>query len=88
LCRNDVARERRRAQLKGSPYSDKESRYLPKLRQTREELGLSVTELAHLSGLHRSTINNYESGKRRAKPLALRKLLPVIAQCIRERDEA
>jgi ribosome-binding protein aMBF1 (putative translation factor) len=70
---------------KETPFSKTEARYLPKLRATRRELGLSVRELARLSGVDESAINKYERGDTRCRPRNLRKLLPVIAQRIREK---
>jgi ribosome-binding protein aMBF1 (putative translation factor) len=68
-----------------SPNSRREARYLPKLRATRRELGLSTRELSHLTGIDESTINKYERGESKCRPQNLRKLLPVIAQRMRER---
>ncbi len=44
------------------------------LRQARQRSGLSISQLADLTGLRRDTITHLEHGKEDAQPYALRRL--------------
>jgi hypothetical protein len=77
-------RKRRREEAKTNSYSILEARALPSLRTTRRRLGLSVRELSRLTGLSLTVLYKIETGATKARPYALRRILPVIAQKIRE----
>jgi transcriptional regulator with XRE-family HTH domain len=44
------------------------------LRQARQRSGLSISQLAELTGLRRDTVTHLEHGKEDAQPYALRRL--------------
>ena len=48
------------------------------LRKLREDLGLSIDELAELSGVNRNTIWKLEAGESTARGNTIRKLLDVL----------
>jgi DNA-binding XRE family transcriptional regulator len=78
-------RKKTRERAKHNPYCVIEARYLPKLRETRRDLGLSVQELAKLTGVSASALYKIETCEHRARPYALRRILPVVAEKLRER---
>ena len=55
-----------------------------RLREVREELGLSQKDLSKASGVSMSTISMIETGKQKAHPSTLRKLADGMGVNIRE----
>jgi transcriptional regulator with XRE-family HTH domain len=51
---------------------------IPKLRILRQKKGLSLGQLADLSGLRRDTINHLETGREEAQPYHVRILARVL----------
>jgi len=45
-----------------------------KLRTLREQRALSLTDLAHISGVNRITVHRIETGKQKPMPRTIRKL--------------
>ena len=83
-CKVEGNRRQRYEDAKKKPKSLIHAQQIPQLRQARKDLGISVPELAHLTGLHESTIYYYEQG-RRARPYALQKIMGAIASRMREK---
>ncbi len=48
------------------------------LRQARQRQGLSISQLAEMSGLRRETISRFEHGQEEPQPYALRRLSAVL----------
>ena len=49
------------------------------LRQARQRQGLSISQLAELTGLRRESISRFEHGQEEPQPYALRRLAAVLA---------
>ena len=49
------------------------------LRQARQRSGLSISQLAELTGLRRDTITHLEQGKEEPQPYALRRLASALS---------
>jgi transcriptional regulator with XRE-family HTH domain len=54
------------------------------LRQARQRSGLSISQLADLTGLRRDTITHLEHGKEDAQPYALRRLASALGSSTAE----
>ncbi len=48
------------------------------LRQARQRQGLSISQLAELTGLRRESISRFEHGQEEPQPYALRRLAQVL----------
>jgi len=62
--------------------------FIPKMmREIRESLGLTQSELARLTGLSRQSINSYETGLAEPRLDSLSKWLEVITAKIRDKGK-
>jgi DNA-binding XRE family transcriptional regulator len=69
----DASKERKMKQMIAKPKGMK-SHGIPKLRIVRQRKGLSLGQLANLSGLRRDTISHLEDGREEAQPYHVRML--------------
>jgi transcriptional regulator with XRE-family HTH domain len=54
------------------------------LRQARQRQGLSISQLAEMSGLRRESISRFEHGQEEPQPYALRRLAAVLEASLEE----
>jgi DNA-binding XRE family transcriptional regulator len=83
------AMRKAREKAKANPNSVVHARYVPNLRQIREELGYTRSEFAAMCGLSKSVIEKIEIRNTRARPYVLNAIIPVIArEMARQKEEA
>ena len=54
------------------------------LRQARQRQGLSISQLAEMTGLRRESISRFEHGQEEPQPYALRRLAAVLETSLAE----
>lgn len=57
------------------------------LRRVREAAGIKATDLAEAAGVHKSTLSEYENGRRPITPWVCRRLLRRIDETLQTRSD-
>ena len=84
-CKYIRTKQRRRRLAQNDPNSMLRAVLIPHLRETRQDLGMSMQELAGATGYHPSFLWRLEAGTCKATPLAQARILGAIAPLLSER---